>query len=120
MVSLFPALLSYQQLSPFIIRLVLGGILIYWGYKGLKEQKQSSNKKVIDVVEMLVGALLIIGSYTQAAAGLAAIGFIVCLVSKIREKAFLTDGVNYVLLLLVLSLSLLLTGPGWYSFDLPL
>ena len=120
MLSLFPTLLAYERLSPLLIRLTLGIILIYWAYKGLRDAKQTSGKKALDIVEGLVGILLIIGLWTQAAAALAALGFLVCLIGKIRDKAFLTGGVNYVLILFILSLSLMLTGAGFWAFDLPL
>ena len=120
MLSLFPILLSYQQLSPFLIRLTLGAILVYWSYSGLKEKKSSGAKKTLDAAEAVIGILIIIGLWTQAAALVAAIGFIVCLVKKAQARTFLTSGVNYLLILLVLSISLMVTGAGWWAFDLPL
>lgn len=120
MLSLFPTLLSCQQLSPLLIRLTLGIVLLYWAYLGLKDHKQSIAKKVGDVIEIIVGILLIIGLWTQAAALVAAIGLLVCIISKIQKHAFLTNGVNYLLILLILAISLVVTGVGWYGFDLPL
>lgn len=120
MLSLFPSLLSWNQLSPLIIRVVLGVVMFYWGYKGLRDKSTSGTKKLGNAGEAIIGILLVIGLWTQAAAGIAAIGLIVCIVGKIKSKAFLTDGVNYTLLLLVLALSLLVTGAGAFSFDLPL
>jgi hypothetical protein len=119
MVSLFPYLLSWSELSPLLIRLTLGAIMIYWSYKGLRTNTDTT-KKLLDVAQGLVGILLVIGLWTQIAALLAAIGFIVCIVGKIRTKSFLTDGVNYMLILLVLAISLLLTGPGLIAFDIRL
>jgi uncharacterized membrane protein YphA (DoxX/SURF4 family) len=118
MLSLFPTLLSYQEFSPFLIRLTLGVILMYWGYKGLRDPAQSSTKKIGDVVEGLVGIALVIGLWTQLAALITGIGFIVCIVGKIRSRAFFSDGVNYIFILLVLAISLMITGPGWWAFDL--
>ncbi len=120
MLSAFPYLLSYQQLSPVFIRLTLGAVMIYWAYKGLRDSTQSSTMKLMDSVEGLVGILLVIGLWTQVASLIAAVGFVVCIVQKIRTKTFLTSGVNYMLILLVLALSLLVTGPGWWAFDYPL
>ena len=120
MLSAFPYLLSFQQLSPVLIRLTLGGIMLYWGYKGLRDPKQSGQMKIADVLEILIGIAFVIGLWTQVAALVAAIGFIVCIVQKIRTKAFFTNGVNYMFILLVLALSLLVTGPGLFAFDYPL
>ena len=120
MLSAFPTLLSYQQLSPLIIRLVLGIILLHWSYRGFRTGKQSGANKALNLAEGLIGLLLLIGLWTQVAALVATIGLAVCLIQKIRAKAFLTDGVNYTLILLVLAISLLVTGPGWIAFDYPL
>ena len=40
--SFFPYLLSYQQLAPFIIRVVLGITLAYFGYHKILGISQSS------------------------------------------------------------------------------
>lgn len=120
MLSAFPALLSYQQTSPLIIRLVLAIILIHWSYRGLRTSDQTRADKVLALAEGLIGLLLLVGLWTQVAALIAAVGLLVCLIRKIRVKAFLTDGVNYALILLVLAISLLVTGPGWIAFDYPL
>ena len=73
--SLFPYLLSYQQLSPFIIRIVLGLTLAHFGYLKIiqKGQSSGSNSKVYGWVEVMIAALLIIGLWTQLAALLNAI-----------------------------------------------
>src|SRR3954471_21517064 len=118
MLSLFPVLLSYQQLSPFLIRLVLAGIMIYWSYSGIRHN--TGSKRILDAGQGIVGIFILIGLWTQAAAGLAALGFLVCIVGKIRDRKFLTDGVNYMLLLLIMAISLMLTGPGWWAYDMPL
>ncbi len=120
MLSLFPTLLSCQQLSPFLIRITLGFILLFWAYKGLRDSNHSSGKKVIDLGEVIIAILLLLGLWTQAAAGIAAIGLLVCLIGKVRSRAFLTDGLNYTLILFVLALSLMFTGAGWWGFDMPL
>ncbi len=120
MLSLFPVLLSYQQLSPFLIRITLGLILLFWAYKGLRNPNQSSNKKILSAVEGIVAIFLLLGLWTQASAGIAAIGLLVCIISKIKDRTFLTSGVNYCLILFIMALSLMFTGAGWWSFDLPL
>lgn len=118
MLSIFPSLLSYEQLSPFLIRITLGAILIFWAYRGLRDQGASSVKKSGNVLEAIIGLLIVIGLWTQAAASIAAIGLLVCLIGKLKDRAFLSDGVNYTLILFVLAISLLVTGAGWFAFDL--
>ncbi len=122
MLSIFPSLFSYQELSPFLIRLVLGITLAYFGYQKVMKRGQSSgsNSVLYGAVEILVSIFLIIGLYTQLAALINAIILIIKLAFKARNKQLLTDGVNYYILLLVMATSLMVTGAGWWAFDLPL
>jgi len=120
--SLFPYLLSYQQVGPFLIRIVLGVTLAYFGYHKILGTGQSSgsNSKTYGVVEMLVAIFLIIGFWTQLAALLNAIILIIKLGFKIRQGKFLSDGVNYYILLLIMAISLIFTGAGFLAIDYPL
>lgn len=120
--SLFPFLLSYQQLSPLIIRVVLGVVLAHFGYRKMSGRGQSSgsNSKMYGLVEIIIAVFLIIGFWTQLAAFLNATILVIKLGFKIKEKKFLTDGVNYYILLLVMAISLIFTGPGFLAIDYPL
>jgi uncharacterized membrane protein YphA (DoxX/SURF4 family) len=120
--SLFPYLLSYQQLAPFLIRIVLGVTLAYFGYHKILGSGQSSgsNSKIYGYVEVIVAIFLIIGLWTQLAAMLNAIILIIKLGWKIKEKKFLSDGINYYILLLVMAISLIFTGAGAFAIDYPL
>ena len=118
MLSLFPTLLSWDQVSPLLIRIILGAILIHWAYKGLRNTQASAQAKATSVIEGLAGILIFIGLWTQGAAIVAFIDLFIRLIGKITKKSFLTDGVNYYLILLVLAFSLLVTGAGWLAFDL--
>ena len=121
MLSIFPFLLSYQELSPLLIRIVLGLTLAYFGYRKIKGRGQSSgsNSVLYGAVEILISIFLVIGLYTQLAALINAI-ILIKLAFKARNKQLLTDGVNYYILLLVMAISLMVTGAGWWAFDLPL
>ena len=122
MLSIFPSLLSYQELSPFLIRLVLGITLAYFGYRKIKGRGQSSgsNSVLYGAVEILVSIFILIGLYTQLAALINVIILVIKLAFKARNKQLLTDGINYYILLLVMAISLMVTGAGWWAFDLPL
>jgi uncharacterized membrane protein YphA (DoxX/SURF4 family) len=122
MLSIFPSLLSYEQLAPFILRVVLGVTLAYFGYQKMlgKGASSGSNTKIYGGTEILVAILLIIGLWTQLAALVNAVILVIKLGFKIRDKAFLSSGVNYYLLLLAIAVSLMFTGAGWLAFDLPL
>lgn len=118
--SVFPSLLSWQQLSPLLIRMTLGGIFIFWSYKTFFKTSPDSKQKAVGIIEGVAGILLVLGLWTQVGALTIAIDLVVRLYQKIMAKSFLTDGVNYYLILLVLALSLLFTGAGFVAFDMPL
>ena len=120
MLSVFPSLLTWGQASPFIIRLTLGAVFIFWAYRSFRKQPSDAKAKLIGLIEGIAGILLVIGTWTQVAALVAIIDLLVRLVERVTKKAFLSDGVNYYLILLVLALSLMVTGAGFLARDLPL
>ncbi len=120
MLSLFPSLLAYDQVGPFIIRIVLGVTLAYFGYLKLvnKGKSSGSNAKVYGVVEIIIALFLIIGLFTQLAALLNAIILVIKLGFKARDKALFSDGINYYVLLLAMAIAIIFMGPGLFAYDL--
>ncbi|MSU45128.1 MAG: hypothetical protein EXS47_00630 [Candidatus Zambryskibacteria bacterium] len=113
--SIFPDLLTFNLLAPALLRLACGLFLLYLGWERYKKPYKWSLFAYV-----IVGILLILGLYTQ-------IAVIVALIilkfdfwesrkttSISREKYILQVMVNVVLI------SLLFTGPGFLAFDLPL
>ncbi len=120
MLSIFPSLLSWGEVSPLLIRLALGLVFVHWAYVAFRKHGADSQTKIISIIEGIAGLLIVVGLWTQVATLILAIDLVVRLIKKIQAKSFLTDGVNYYLILLILSLSLLVTGAGILSVDLPL
>ena len=122
MLSTFPSLLAYEGLGHFIIRVVLGITLAYFGYQKTinKGGSSGSNSKVYGILEILVSVFLIIGLFTQIAAIINAIILVIKLGHKIADKAFLSNGINYYLLLFAMAVSVIFMGAGSFAFDLPL
>ena len=120
MLSVFPSLLSLQQLSPLLIRLILGLVIAFEAYRVYSKGSISLQQKSLSILEAIAGILLIIGLWTQIAALFVAIDLIIRLAYKIKSRNFLSDGINYYLILLVLAISLLFTGAGFLAFDMPL
>jgi uncharacterized membrane protein YphA (DoxX/SURF4 family) len=118
--SLFPSLFSWSLLAPLLMRLALGSVFLFWSYKKFRGASASSQEKAVAILEALCGALIFVGLWTQAAALVAIVDLLVRIVGKITQKQFLTDGVNYYAILLVLAISLLVTGAGFLAIDLPL
>ncbi|MEI6304471.1 MAG: hypothetical protein WCP09_00420 [Candidatus Taylorbacteria bacterium] len=120
MLTVFPNLLSYNQLSPFLIRVTLGIIMVYWSYISIREQNKHAGKLSVGIVEGISGILLIIGLWTQVAALVIFVDLAIRTVQKIMKKSFLTDGVNYYFILLIMAASLVFMSAGLLAFDLPL
>jgi len=122
MLSIFPSLLAYEQVGPMVIRLVLGIVLAYFGYRKMmnKGMSSGSNARAYGVVEIIIAIFLIIGLFTQLAALLNAIILVIKIGFKARDKALFTDGINYYVLLLTMAIAVIFMGPGFLSFDLHL
>ena len=107
-------------MAPFLMRLVLGGVFIHWAYKEFRNRAATGQTRILAGVEGIAGILLVIGLWTQGAALFAIADLVIRLGGRVMKKSFLTDGVNYYLILLVLALSLLVLGAGAFAFDLSL
>lgn len=129
MLSLFPSLLTYQLVVPFVLRIALAVSLLSCCYKKVKSDQCSffncwgsisdNRLKAAVIFHFMVSIFLILGLFTQAAAILAMVGIAAKeLVLKQRgEKC--ADKATLVLLIAV-CFSLLILGPGIFSIDLPL
>lgn len=113
--SIFPGLLTFQLVAPFLLRLVVGFFILSIGWDRYKKPYKSAC-----IIYAVAGILLILGLYTQIAAILALIvlKFDFYMDKKnghvSREKFILQVVVN------IIVISLLFTGPGFLAFDLPL
>ena len=115
----FPFLLQYRDFAPFIIRVILGLTLLYFGFKKTEGLGQSSgsNSKIFGYLEIVVAIFIVVGLFTQLAVLMNAIILLIKIIDKIREKKFLNEGVNYYLLLFVMALSLIFSGSGILALD---
>lgn len=132
MQSIFPYLLSWSLIIPFILRIVGGSYFVYFGYKGMTSEwhnKMSFFNEMhfrpavfyaytITAGELLGGIMLLMGFATQL---VALIFFIICLVSIMIEKsgtATVQRNLNVYILLAIIMLSLFISGAGYYAIDL--
>ena len=118
MLSLFPSLLSFGVIAPFLLRIVLAIVVLHFAY--VHVQKKHRIPVIFGIIQGISGLLLVLGLFTQVAALVLVIIFGLLMVKQIINKAFLSDGVNYYLLLFIIALSLMLSGPGAFAFDYPL
>ncbi len=132
MLSIFPELLVYTLAAPLLLRLAAGTLFLMWGVGCFTSGKQALRARLeewsfpgkeavffLGLLELGVGALLLLGLYTQVAALLATV-----LAAKFaflsRKEPFGSASVTVYILVAIISLSLALTGPGFFAFDLPL
>jgi hypothetical protein len=133
MLSLFPGLLFLAPLATTLIRVAAGLTFAYIALRMILTRSTISGTKVIIVghvymwmvwlsaiVTFAVGALLIVGLWTQAAA---LVGMFIALKHGLGVRSY-SDilplaGSGYVLLFII-CLSLLFSGAGAFAFDLPL
>ncbi len=119
MFSLFPSLLSFQSFAPLLLRVTLGAVFLLWAYNIFKK-RETGKRRALGILDAVVGISLVVGFLTQLSALVCAIMLGFRLFKKIQSKTFLTDGINYYLILFVISICLIFTGAGFIAFDLPL
>ncbi len=113
--SIFPGLLDFQLVAPIILRLTVS-VFILW----LGKERLSKQMKNLSIFYFIAGALVFVGLYTQIAAllGIAVLKFDWYMARKFLPLSK-TELFAYALAMMIL-LSLVFTGPGFFAFDLPL
>ncbi len=113
--AIFPSLLTFSIIAPFLLRLAIGILLLLAGMDRYKKEYNWAS-----FFYFASGLLLIVGLYTQIAVlvAIACVKFGYFMEKKSgpvsREKMTLS------MLMVIILISLLLTGPGFLAFDLPL
>jgi len=133
--NLFPDLLTLDRLAPLILRVVIGVIFINIGY--LKFKSEGPRWKlffegfgarthagllvtIFGTIEIIGGAALVVGLYTQLAALIFSLLTFVEIYTEYKEAALVKRNIVFYILLLAIAVSLLFTGAGAFSLDLPL
>jgi len=135
MPSLFPELFNFSFVAPFVLRIALGIPLIIGGFRKIIA-KEKTPQRILGGIVFLSGIFLVIGLFTQAAA--IAVSLIIIVNSIIMRPKFLTSETSVEIgstpvvggkhprpwaerfIKLAVAVSLILTGPGLFAFDLPL
>ena len=132
--NVFPDLLMFDRLAPLILRVVIGLILADVGYlkfkgelarwklffEGFGIKGKDIFVKIFGFIEILGGMALILGLYTQAAALVIALITFIEAYAEYKDSALVKRNIVFYILLLAISISLLFTGAGSFSLDLPL
>lgn len=114
MLSLFPELLFLAPLAAFIMRVAAGTFLGFVAYRHVISPHFPM--RTLGVIEGVVAVLLVAGGYTQAAALVGVLVFAIPLFAptyRVLPRSTLA-------LLILMTLSLIITGAGPFAFDLPL
>lgn len=117
--SLFPTLFSYEFFAPTLLRVFLALFLVYLGLK-----RRNKNYSITSIIYFVSSISLFLGLYAQVGAILS----IVSLKFDFYLDYWKDRGTNPIFiekyflygLAVVIALSILVTGPGAFAFDLPL
>ncbi len=131
---MFPDLLTFWLIAPFLLRITAGFIFIYFGYTKIwkeRERRVSFFNKIgfgngsiffwiISLAELIGGILLVLGVFTQATAIMLSFIILGAIYTKIRQPDLLDNSLEFFILLFAVLLSLLFLGAGFWAIDLPL
>jgi uncharacterized membrane protein YphA (DoxX/SURF4 family) len=128
----FPQLLTYGIFAPTLLRIAVAILFAWLAYKHYQRREQIGNTNfpifgkgvwiawLAVIVEAATAAALFFGYYTQYAA---IVGILMSLKNAVwagKYPSFFMLSRSSALLVLVICLSLLVTGAGIFAFDLPL
>ncbi len=134
MLNIFPELITFVLFAPLLLRVVVGSYFLYWGIEFLKKDRYADCATSLRVewgslgilfiwylsfFEIIVGAFLITGFLTQAAAigGMLIAGKLYYL-QRTYPSVAKNERATYILIFVV-CLSLLLSGAGVLAIDIP-
>ena len=135
MLNTFPELLNYSILAPTLLRLVLAFVLITTGFVIIRPAKRALFAAYFDskqyplasflpwklgVAQIVIGIFFFFGFFTQIAALVALYILFALFYIENRVERILPHTSTFYLIMIVIALSLLLTGAGAFAVDLPL
>lgn len=133
MLSVFPTLFNFMLFGPTVLRIVLGGLFMARGWRMFKNRERSIFvfesiglrpgvifMTLVATIEIVCGFLVFIGLFLQPAAIVIAFISFVGLLARISKPNLIQTPASEFVLLVAVSLSLLVLGPGLFAFDLPL
>ena len=131
MLNPFPTLLYLTFFAPTLLRVAAALVFFYVAYTQYRHHDEISRLPfpviggaqfiwLAAIFHIAVGSMLLFGYYTQIASLLAIVGLIKGLWLNRRYPSVVILPNSTILLLLVICLSLLITGAGAFAFDIPL
>lgn len=132
MFSLFPYLLSFPLLAPFVLRIACGYFLLTLAFVHLRHSKSGVSfgehfgkgseivRLSIGALEAVTGILLFAGAFTQLAGLIAALLSLILLFLARGDRRLSPYQPSFHFLLALVCLSFLVLGAGAFAIDLPL
>ena len=134
MLNTFPQLLAYGLLAPVLLRTALGLFFILSGYEKLSLHREHFVSVFhtlrfpfplvwvwgIGIIEFIGGLLFLIGLFTQITAILLSLILVLEIFIKLRNPTLIKKGFWFCFLSLAVTISLVFSGAGFFSLDLPL
>lgn len=132
MLNVFPALLDYTFFAPTLLRVAAALVFLYVAYYHLVHKDEIARTRfpiigagawivwVAVLVEILVALGLFFGAWTQVAALVGALVGLKYSLWAGRYPSYFILSRTASILLIVICLSLMLTGAGAMAFDVPL
>jgi putative oxidoreductase len=125
-----PTLLVYSEYGLLVLRIVLATILIAHGIPKVRHASEAAEQfhalgarparalvALATLIEIVGGALLLVGLFTQIVALIVALQFLVIVVYIKRHDRRLVGGYEFDLLVLAGALVLMTSGAGAWSID---
>ena len=121
---MFPELLSFMLLAPFLLRLAAGYFLFNEGlrlvYKDTSSKQEKTLIRLLGGTELILGALLFVGLFTQFAALIGMFTALLLITWRTKRPAYAPREKETYIFLCIVCISLLFLGAGAFGFDLPL
>lgn len=114
MLALLPQILFLGAFAATLIRVVVALMMAYDAWQNIA--RPSLLQRGFAMIEIVLAAMLFVGAWTQAVAIVTA----ALLAISLFSSQFRVWPRSTVALLLVMTLTLIVTGPGALAFDLPL
>jgi uncharacterized membrane protein YphA (DoxX/SURF4 family) len=123
MLNPLPQLLDFSFFAPTLLRGAVAVAILAFSYRDLAQPNLTWHKKIFALLEIAGSLLLIVGAYTQITAMiLIALTLFRMVFVKNNAGVCPADGHRSIhhLIIIIILISLLLTGAGLFAFDIPL
>ena len=111
----FPELLTFGLIAPLLLRLAVGILRLFAGLERYKKEY-----RYLSILYVISSVMLIVGLYTQIACVIALLLVAFDYYTEKKAKTLSREKIALTILMKVILISLLFTGPGFLAFDLPL